>query len=181
MGQGYGLTATEMNLLLKEEGFLEGNPGMYAVTAKGKPFAGEQLHSRGTGGSIQFNPAWVQRTWDPSIEDKFDITDERRQRLRKTASAVRDRKGCIQRGPRVQICSGDIDDGRTNEFSLDPFKVVAGLALATIAIYGIREVAPHVKALWTDKTAPGLKRLRSRAAGGAERQVEKVGDDDPST
>ncbi len=181
MGQGYGLTATEMNLLLKEEGFLEGNPGMYAVTAKGKPFASEQLHSRGTGGSIQFNPAWVQRTWDPSIENELDITDERRQRLRKAASAAKDRKSFVQSGPSVQVCSSDIGDGRTNALSLDPSKVVAGLALATIAIYGIRKVAPHVEKLWTDKTAPGLKRLRSRAAGDTERQVEKAGDDDPST
>ena len=50
MGQDYGLTAVEMNFLLKEEGFLDGGPGTWTITEKGKQYADEQHHRRGTGG-----------------------------------------------------------------------------------------------------------------------------------
>ena len=37
LGERCGLTAEEMNILLKEEGFLSGEPGNYYPTEKGKP------------------------------------------------------------------------------------------------------------------------------------------------
>jgi len=36
LGQEYGLTAREMNFVLREEGFLGGEPGNYTVTEKGE-------------------------------------------------------------------------------------------------------------------------------------------------
>ena len=41
MGQDYGLTAQEMNFVLKEEGYLDGEPGSYSVTEKGSSYAVE--------------------------------------------------------------------------------------------------------------------------------------------
>ena len=40
LGEICGLTAEEMNVLLKEEGFLSGEPGNYYPTEKGKLFRG---------------------------------------------------------------------------------------------------------------------------------------------
>jgi hypothetical protein len=73
LGFLYGLTAMEMNILLKEEGFLEGEPGQYSVTETGRRYAAEQHHHRGTGGYAWYNRDWEQRTWDPSITDELDV------------------------------------------------------------------------------------------------------------
>lgn len=67
LGKDYGLTAQEMNQLLKDQGFLDGNPGEYFVTEKGAPFAKEIDFHRGSGGYAQYNRYWTERTWDESI------------------------------------------------------------------------------------------------------------------
>ena len=36
LGQEFGLTAQEMNFVLKEEGYLEGEPGNYTVAEIGR-------------------------------------------------------------------------------------------------------------------------------------------------
>lgn len=39
LGRDVGLNAEEVNVWLKEEGYLEGEPGDYRVTEKGRPYA----------------------------------------------------------------------------------------------------------------------------------------------
>ena len=82
LGQEYGLTAQEMNFVLKEEGFLDGETGSYTVTEKGEKYAEEQDHSRGTGGYSWYNKAWTTRTWDDEITDELDITEDRKKEPR---------------------------------------------------------------------------------------------------
>jgi len=60
LGQEYGLTAQEMNFVLKEEGFLDGEPGNYTVSEKGKKYSEEQDHHRGTGGYAYYNRNWTR-------------------------------------------------------------------------------------------------------------------------
>ena len=48
LGERCGLTAEEMNILLKEEGFLSGEPGNYYPTEKGKLFVVEKGDDNGT-------------------------------------------------------------------------------------------------------------------------------------
>ncbi len=76
LGQGYGLTAQELNFVLKEEGFLDGEPGNYTVTEKGEKYAEEQDHHRGTGGYAHYNRYWTIRTWDDGITDELEITED---------------------------------------------------------------------------------------------------------
>ena len=47
LGERCGLTAEEMNVLLKEEGFLSGEPGNYYPTEKGKLFVVEKGDDNG--------------------------------------------------------------------------------------------------------------------------------------
>jgi hypothetical protein len=61
LGWEFGRTAREMNELLREHGYLYGNPGAYGLTEKGQQFADEQYHSRGTGGYAHYN-----RSWEPA-------------------------------------------------------------------------------------------------------------------
>lgn len=48
LGERCGFTAEEMNILLKEEGFLSGEPGNYYPTEKGKLFVVEKAMTTGT-------------------------------------------------------------------------------------------------------------------------------------
>ena len=77
-----GLNSQEINQMLKDQGFLEGNPGAYVVTEKGTPFAKEANFHRSPGGYSYYNRDWTQRTWDESIKDVLDTSPERRQAAR---------------------------------------------------------------------------------------------------
>ncbi|MDB1866467.1 hypothetical protein PMX26_08540 [Collinsella aerofaciens] len=48
LGRDVGLNAEEMNVWLKEEGYLEGEPGDYRVTEKGHPYATQRHRETGS-------------------------------------------------------------------------------------------------------------------------------------
>lgn len=58
-----------MNALLFDHGYLDGGPGDYSLTEKGKPYGSEKDHHRGTGGYSSYNANWTTRTWDDGIVD----------------------------------------------------------------------------------------------------------------
>lgn len=89
LGQELGLTAPEMNVLLKSEGFLEGQPGRYSVTAKGEPFAHEQDFHSGPGGYPWYNRDWSTRSWDESILKTLNVTDQKKRDAQDAAASMR--------------------------------------------------------------------------------------------
>ena len=102
MGQDFGLTAQEMNFVLKEEGYLQGEPGNYSVTEKGQQFADEQYHHRGTGGYSHYNRSWETRTWDDCITDNLDITVKKKREIQEAIFLAKKRQkedlDCISPG-----------------------------------------------------------------------------------
>ncbi len=56
-----------MNALLRERGYLDGTPGSYSLTDKGKKYGKEEDHHRGVGGYSWYNRDWTTRTWDEEI------------------------------------------------------------------------------------------------------------------
>lgn len=48
LGRDVGLNAEEVNVWLKEEGYLEGEPGDYRVTEKGRPYATQRHWETGS-------------------------------------------------------------------------------------------------------------------------------------
>jgi hypothetical protein len=62
-----GKQAKQVNALLREHGYLEGFPGQYWLTDKGRPYAQEQDHGNGYGGYAA--RSWTTRQWDPVIVD----------------------------------------------------------------------------------------------------------------
>ena len=89
LGEDLGLNSQEMNQLLKDQGFLEGDPGAYVVTEKGAQFAKETDFHRGPGGYSWYNRDWTQRTWDESIKDVLDTSPESRQAARDAVAEAR--------------------------------------------------------------------------------------------
>lgn len=67
LGWEFGKTAQEMNLLLKEYGYLEGEPGAYGLSEKGQRFGSEQYNDNGYGGYA--HRGWETRTWNDDLEE----------------------------------------------------------------------------------------------------------------
>lgn len=74
LGERCGLTAEEMNFLLKVEGYLSGEPGDYYPTEKGKQFVVEKGNDNGYGGYAFRGWNWLE--WEESILDELDVSME---------------------------------------------------------------------------------------------------------
>ena len=68
IGEVLGLNAREVNLLLKEKGFLSGKPGDWILTELGKQFGKVIPRDNGWGG-------WAKRTWNIMMWDE-EIVDQ---------------------------------------------------------------------------------------------------------
>jgi hypothetical protein len=176
LGQGYGLTAQEMNFVLKEDGFLSGEPGNYTVTEKGARYADEQDHSRGTGGYAQYNRAWTTRTWRDGIEDELDITEDRKKEIRQVISAAKQRIG--ESGNEGIASERDVFGGKDADTAGGEGASLAaavGVVLLVVSAYGVYRAAPYISRLWNDKAAPGLKNIKDRVLAKQKVEEEEAG------
>jgi hypothetical protein len=87
LGERCGLTAEEMNFLLKVEGYLSGGPGDYYPTEKGKQFVVEKGNDNGYGGYAFRGWNWLE--WDESILDELDVSMEYKCYIREKTSEER--------------------------------------------------------------------------------------------
>lgn len=174
LGEDIGLNSQEMNQLLKDQGFLEGEPGAYVVTEKGAQFAKETDFYRGTGGYPWYNCDWTQRTWDESIRGILDISPEKCQAARDAVAEARRLRWDNIKAKRAEADAVfrmshpdlfPIEEPETAiSDSMDPDNGLSGLAVAGIVAggiaivagvgYGIYKAAPHVKKWWDEKVAP---------------------------
>jgi hypothetical protein len=180
MGEEHGLTAVEMNILLKEEGFLEGSPNAYRVTPKGEPFASERIEGRGTGGYLHMNPSWGVRTWDPAIEDQLNITPERKRVLREAAAEQR-RQIAHDRAAKadaVETPRPATNGSGADETNIDVVKAIVVIGALAAAAWGTWKAAPHLKRLWRERARPGIDRRRDRARRGRGSDPEADGSSD---
>jgi hypothetical protein len=178
LGQAFGLTAQELNYALKEAGFLSGKPGMYSVTEKGAKFVAEEDHSRGTGGYAHFNREWTTRTWDDSVAGELDLTDDRKREIRQAVSAAR---RAVRAASRSEAAVVDTSTNRAVDArgsASDALAKTVGTLLASVTVYGIYKAVPHVRRLWSERAAPGLKDLKDRVPSkpGAEEETCSEGD-----
>ena len=182
MGHDYGLTATEMNFLLKEEGILDGGPGMWTVREKGKQYADEQDHHRGTGGYSWYNRDWETRTWNPSITDELNITNEKLQQAREATRAARQQKADLRVAQAAAFDTANIDDTQPNDSGPGPLALAVGLVFVAVSIYGITKLARHLKRPRTDKAAPQPREVEEPDRRRHKTQAETPdSDEDPST
>lgn len=176
MGKRHGLTAVEMNVLLKGQGYLDGEPGAYGPSEKGKQYVHEDYVQTSTNGGYH------QTTWDPSIKKQLDLSEEQLQQAREAASARRAEQSAARAARAAETDSGRLDEGKTDDSSVDLRSVVVGLVVVVAAIYGIKKAAPKLKSLWIDKVTPRLEERKNRNAGDANTDAETPdSDEDPST
>lgn len=167
LGQEYGLTAQEMNCVLKDAGYLEGSSGNYDVTEKGLPFAEEKDFHRGTGGYAQYNRYWTTRSWDESIEDELHIDDEIKKKARDEVASLRQQQRDEMMAAREEADAQflasqnaeNYDTENPNESTDDAdtlTKVIIVGGLIAIG-YGIYKAAPHVVNWWNEKVSKKSK------------------------
>lgn len=170
-----GLTAAETNMLLCEEGFLEGEPGAWGVTEKGAPYATETDYHRGTGGYDMYNRYWTERTWDGSILDEIgDVPLERRMEL--SEKVALHRKQARERNLEpvdVGFTDESVDDTTDEGYDYgDAGRILLGLAAAGFLTWAACKAAPYVRTWWTDTAHPALadarQRLMSRIGGNSD-------------
>ncbi|WP_027628555.1 hypothetical protein [Ruminiclostridium cellobioparum] len=164
LGQDYGLTAQEMNFVLKEEGYLNGESGDYTVTEKGEKYAEERDYHRGTGGYAHYNRYWTTRTWNDEIQDEIDITEERIREIRQ-AIALAKQKVNAQEEEYTAVEYYENSNENTSESNTDVFVIAVSTLLTAAATYGIYKTAPHIKRWWSDTAVPGLKKAKNKLTG----------------
>lgn len=87
LGDRIGLNGQEMNMLLKKEGFLAGEPGNYSITEKGLSFVKEKGWDNGYGGYAA--RGYNYNTYNESILECIDISPERIKEIRDIVSKQR--------------------------------------------------------------------------------------------
>lgn len=87
LGEYLGLTSEQTNVLLKERGFLDGEPGNYYPTEKGKQLCIERGDDNGYGGYAFRGWNWIE--WDESMLNLLAITPEERNAIIQKASEQR--------------------------------------------------------------------------------------------
>lgn len=188
------MTAQEVNMLLCEEGYLEGEPGDYTVTEKGAPYAEERDYHRGTGGYATYNRYWTTRSWDDSILDAIgDVSPERRRELTEKVAQHRDEAHRRNFGLDNTVDDEDEDDGDyvTTTSSDDDYVDIDGKSVAIIIgviaggfllVKGAKAAAPHVQKWWGETAKPALTAAKDRVAAkfgrtGAAEQAEEAPED----
>lgn len=71
IGRRIGASAIEVNRLLRDQGFLYGEPGAYGLTSKGLDFGVQRSLDNGYGGAAMCT--WETTHFDPSILDVLDV------------------------------------------------------------------------------------------------------------
>lgn len=155
LGREFGRTDREMNKLLKDHGYLYGNPGAYGLTEKGQQYAEEQYHSRGTGGYAQYNPNWETRTWSNETAAALKADMEANPGGFDAGDSPTAEEDAFGDEPVVDYSgSGDDDDPQPGWKEL----AIVG------AIVGALFIAPRVKPFWNNKVKPAAKKLRDGLA-----------------
>ena len=89
LGRDVGLNAEEVNVWLKEEGYLEGEPGDYRVTEKGRPYATQRHWETGSPN----HAGYVSTSWKEEILNEIGpLSPERRRELSDSVAANRAEK-----------------------------------------------------------------------------------------
>lgn len=189
LGRDVGLNAEEVNVWLKEEGYLEGEPGDYRVTEKGRPYATQRHWETG-------NPnhaGYVSTSWKEEILNEIGpLSPERRRELSDSVAANRaEKKRQREEWEASLAANGDdsLDDGQRdgNDASDSNGGKVAAAAITVIAVSflavkGAQAAKPHVEKWWRETARPKIvktkKNVMAKFKGVSDEQGEEA---DPKT
>lgn len=189
LGRDVGLNAEEVNVWLKEEGYLEGEPGDYRVTEKGRPYAAQRHWETGSPN----HAGYVSTSWKEEILNEIGpLSPERRRELSDSVAANRaEKKRQRDEWEASLAANGDdsLDDGQRdgNDASDSNGGKVAAAAITVIAVSflavkGAQAAKPHVEKWWRETARPKIvktkKNVMAKFKGVSDEQGEEA---DPKT
>lgn len=189
LGRDVGLNAEEVNVWLKEEGYLEGEPGDYRVTEKGRPYATQRHWDTGSPN----HAGYVSTSWKEEILNEIGpLPPERRRELSDSVAANRaEKKRQREEWEASLAANGDdsLDDGQRdgNDASDSNGGKVAAAAITVIAVSflavkGAQAAKPHVEKWWRETARPKIvktkKNVMAKFKGVSDEQGEEA---DPKT
>lgn len=189
LGRDVGLNAEEVNVWLKEEGYLEGEPGDYRVTEKGRPYATQRHLETGSPN----HAGYVSTSWKEEILNEIGpLSPERRRELSDSVAANRaEKKRQREEWEASLAANGDdsLDDGQRdgNDASDSNGGKVAAAAITVIAVSflavkGAQAAKPHVEKWWRETARPKIvktkKNVMAKFKGVSDEQGEEA---DPKT
>lgn len=189
LGRDVGLNAEEMSVWLKEEGYLEGEPGDYRVTEKGRPYATQRHWETGSPN----HAGYVSTSWKEEILNEIGpLSPERRRELSDSVAANRaEKKRQREEWEASLAANGDdsLDDGQRdgNDASDSNGGKVAAAAITVIAVSflavkGAQAAKPHVEKWWRETARPKIvktkKNVMAKFKGVSDEQGEEA---DPKT
>lgn len=153
LGQEFGRTAREMNKLLREHGFMEGDPGAYRPTALGKAFAQAVDFDNGHGGFAHRQWGWL--SWTDGLIDALKASMEANpDGVVPPAAAPEAVFTNIKLGP-AALRTGSRAGGQfLNKNGLVAVVVLAGLGAST----------PVARRAWHERVKPAASKVRARIA-----------------
>lgn len=183
LGLEFGRSAREMNALLKNYGYLEGEPGAYGLTEKGQRYGEDRYHANGYGGYAA--RSWETRSWNDetaaALRADLEVSPKRRGPRATAVDEVR-LAGSTGAGGHSQCDYEPRSDGTTGDYEpegvyLDPDSDADNSRLSAgvlVAIAGI-VAAPHLRPVWETRVKPAalkawaqLTKSRSAEAPPAE-------------
>jgi hypothetical protein len=138
------LTAAEANFALQQAGLLKGEPSSWSLTDKGKEHATETRHWNGVNGAAQYVVDYDVRTWDDRVLDVLDFDDDKRREAQRAAADSRREAREARREQEVTTIDAPGDGTGSPDVNV-ALLVVAGLAVAGAAAYGMFKLAPRLR------------------------------------
>lgn len=167
-----GLNSQEMNILLRDEGYFEGEPGDWRLTEKGQAHANQQHWDV----SSPMHAGYVTTRWDDEVlEDIGPVSPERKRGIRDEIAARRAEQRRQREERRVE-CEGEDEDNlgnsdyvMANDEDIDIDGKAVGITVVVIAggillVKGIKKAKPHVEKWWGETAQPRLSAVKERIA-----------------
>lgn len=160
IGSRIGATAVEVNRLLKDQGFLYGEPGAYGLTSKGEEFGVQRSHDNGQHGLL-YHVSYETTHFDPSITDVLDSSPEKLAEVRAGISADRQAQRAARKSAQeeeeanFQASRADKEAVET-QYDVDPTKVLilaVGLLTAIGTAIGVTKSVEWYKRRTAEKAA----------------------------
>jgi hypothetical protein len=153
LGPEFGRTVREMNKLLKDHGFMEGDPGAYRPTELGRAFAQSHDFDNGYGGFTHRQWGWL--SWTDGLADA----------LRASMEANLD--GVVAPAPASAAVVTNVKFGsaasRTGSAAGGRFLNKNGW-VAVVVLGALAVSTPVARRAWNEKVKPTASNVRARIA-----------------
>lgn len=165
-----GMNSQEVNILLRDEGYLEGEPNDWRLTEKGNEYA----HQQHWDVSAPRHAGYIITEWDDRVlEELGQVSPERKQEIRDEIAARRAK----QRSQREKLqaeCEDEAEDdfdspdcAVADDGDIDIDGKTVGIAIAVVAggillARGIKWAKPRVEKWWGETAQPKLAASKER-------------------